>query len=193
MEERVLRALESFETSTHPEIKDLTKHLATDAKIRIQGGRKAGQVPVVACSVIHDSDVDAGLSDVASNCCGLESIPGIGEDFLHVLTSPAVQKEDKSVIGSSAIVQEGKETDEPARVRTFLLADAVSGLRFVVPSDRSGGRAFNDTRVWCYRRGRFCEKGEEPDANFVWSDELQEAYEIALANQEESGKSESDV
>ena len=70
----------------------------------------------------------------------------------------------------------------PQPVRTFLLADAKTGRRFAVPTDPSGGRAFNDSRVWCYRRGRYCQPDEEPDANFVWTEELQRAYEASLAD-----------
>ena len=72
-----------------------------------------------------------------------------------------------------------EEDSDPEPVRTFLLADARTGRRFVVPIDPSGGRLFNDSRVWCYRRGRFCHTGEQPDSNFVWTDELQHAYEAA--------------
>jgi hypothetical protein len=75
----------------------------------------------------------------------------------------------------------------PQPVRTFLLADIRTGRRFAVPTDPSGGRAFNDTRVWCYRRGRFCQPGEEPDPNFVWTSDLQQAYEEVLASEEEQG------
>ena len=74
--------------------------------------------------------------------------------------------------------------DGQSAVRTFLLADERSGRRFAVPSDPTGGRAFNDNRVWCYRRGRFCKQGEQPDPNFQWTDELQAAYMAALAQEE---------
>jgi len=65
-------------------------------------------------------------------------------------------------------------------VRTFLLTDSKTGRRFAVPCDPSGGRQFNDNRVWCFRRGRYCNDGEQPDPNFAWSDELQAAYKAAL-------------
>ena len=121
-----------------------------------------------------------GLNDVtsiASGCCGLETLPGIGEDLLHVLTSPARNEDRKHAIIEPASSGDGKES----AVRTFLLADTTTGRRFVVPTEPSGGRVFNDRRVWCYRRGRFCEEGEEPDMNFVWTEELQQAYDTALA------------
>lgn len=182
MEDRLLTALGAFETCRHSEIKEQTLHLATDAKNRIQGGRKAEDthIPVGMCPMIRETDADEGIDDVASNCCGLESIPGIGEEFLHVLTTPSISRKlKKADVSVSSVVDDyEKDSDEP--VRTFLLTDAHSNRRFVVPTDRSGGRAFNDSRIWCFRRGRYCEKGEEPDANFVWTEELQEAYEDAL-------------
>jgi len=180
MEDRLLIALVSFEKCTHPDIKDTTRHLATDAKIRIQGGRKNTSPPAGGCAPIRDGEVDMGLNDVtsiASGCCGLETLPGIGEDLLHVLTSPARNDDRKHAIVESAWSGDGNES----AVRTFLLADTTTGRRFVVPTEPSGGRVFNDRRVWCYRRGRFCEEGEEPDMNFVWTEELQQAYNTALA------------
>ena len=66
-----------------------------------------------------------------------------------------------------------------APILTFILTDR-AGRRFTVPYDFSGGRAFNDYRVWCYRRGRFCCPGEIPDSNYVWTPELQAAYEAVL-------------
>jgi hypothetical protein len=68
-------------------------------------------------------------------------------------------------------------------VRTFLLSDK-SGRRFAVPIDPSGGRRFNDSRAWCFRRGRFCLDGETADANFVWTQDLEHAYQAALRKQE---------
>jgi len=194
MEERLLIALISFEKCTHNEVKDCTRHLATDAKIRIQGSRKAGSNPSGGCSSIRDGDVDVGLNDVtsiASGCCGLETLPGIGEDLLHVLTSPRNEEGNPAIV-QQVVMRDAKEFGAKP-IRTFLLADSTTGRRFVVPTDPTGGRAFNDRRVWCYRRGRFCEEGEESDLNFVWSDELQQAYETALAlHQESSSQSDSD-
>ena len=66
-----------------------------------------------------------------------------------------------------------------APMLTFILTDR-AGRRFTVPYDYSAGRAFNDYRVWCYRRGRFCCPGEAPDSNYVWTPELQAAYEHVL-------------
>lgn len=193
MEERLLIALESFEACTHPEIKDETRALATDAKVRIRGGQRAARVTPGICGAIVDSDVDMGdVESLASQCCGFDSLPGIGGDFLHALTLPHSEKEPSvSIVSSSPSITDSEGGESP--VRTFLLADARTGRRFAVPTDPSGGRAFNDRRVWCYRRGRFCLPGEEADPNFVWNDELQQAYEAALAGHGESLSSSGDV
>jgi hypothetical protein len=145
--------------------------------------------PTGGCSAIRDGDVDVGISDMtsmASNCCGLETLPGIGEDLMQVLSSPNRTEDGKPITMETLSSRDVKESGGIKLVRTFLLADSTTGRRFVVPSDPSGGRAFNDRRVWCYRRGRFCEEGEEPDPNFVWTEELQQAYESALALQQEN-------
>ena len=188
MEERLLEALIAFEGSTHPELKEATRELAIDAKIRIQGGRKAVQVSYGRYNVVGDGAGDVDMNDVASlasNCCGLEALPGLGEDFLHALALPsnAQEKPKQALDVQSSSMVEDSDSVEP--VRTFLLADARTGRRFVVPTDPSGGRAFNDSRVWCYRRGRFCRQGEEPDPNFVWTEDLQLAYESALSEQDD--------
>ena len=178
MEERLLLALESFEACSHPDIGDETRALATDAKVRIRGGQRAARVTPGFCAVV-DSDVDMGdMESLASQCCGFDSLPGIGEEFLHALTLPISDKEP-SVVSSPPSITDSEDDQPP--VRTFLLADARTGRRYAVPTDPSGGRAFNDRRVWCYRRGRFCLPGEEADPTFVWDDELQQAYEAALA------------
>jgi len=181
MEDRLLIAFESFESSSHPEIKDVTRQLATDARIRIEGGRRAGRLLSSACHLVREGDVDdiGDVASMASNCCGFESLPGLGEDFLHALTLPSLNENFIPPIVTSSSVVEDENEEQP--VRTFLLADTKTGRRFVVPTDPSGGRSFNDTRVWCYRRGRFCAPGEEPDPDYVWTSEMQQAYEAALA------------
>merc|ERR1712078_377826 len=126
------------------------------------------------------------VTALASNCCGLDSIPGFGDKFLHALTLPSEEstKQTQDIAPSSSMVDDDAvPASLPIQpVRTFLLADVRTGRRFAVPIDPSGGRAFNDTRVWCYRRGRFCQPDEQPDSNFVWTEELQRAYEASLAN-----------
>lgn len=189
MDDRLLLALKSFEKTTHPEIKEETVQLATDAKIRIQGARKAGRAFGETCSLVQDTDdVDMGdVASMASNCCGLETIPGLGEHLLHALAIPSLNKDVGRPLVPSPSIVENDHQDQP--VRTFLLADAKTGRRYVVPTDPSGGRSFNDTRVWCYRRGRFCMPGEEADPMYVWTEDLQQAYEAALGNQSESSRS----
>ena len=178
MEERLLTALESFETCKHPDVSDETRRLASDAKVRIRGGARASRGTPGMCAVI-DSELDMNdVESLASHCCGIDGLEGIGGNFLHSLTLPP-QYNDKRSVSSSPSITESESGDPP--VRTFLLADARTGRRFAVPADPSGGRAFNDRRVWCYRRGRFCRPGEEPDPSFQWNDELQQAYEDALA------------
>lgn len=196
LEDRLLVALESFETcSHHPEIKDETRRLASDAKIRIQGGRKAVRSLGDTCHLVQDTDdVDMGdVASMASNCCGFPGLPGLGQDFLYALALPSLHKGPSpgtAIVSAPSIIE--KESIDDAPVRTFLLADERTGRRFVVPSDPSGGRQFHDSRVWCYRRGRFCMPGEEADPSYVWSADLQQAYEAVLAHQHETGISSSD-
>jgi hypothetical protein len=186
MEDRLLTALISFEDCKNGELKDETRQLATDAKVRIEGSKKAGR-----SGRSRDGSVDVDMTDVASlasNCCGLDSLPGFGDRFLHALTLPSedAKQQIPEIAPSSSMVEEAQiamSLPAPQPVRTFLLADVRTGRRFAVPTDPSGGRAFNDSRVWCYRRGRYCQPGEEPDPNFVWTEELQRAYEEALANE----------
>jgi len=199
LEDRLLLALESFETCTHNlEIKDETRCLAADAKVRIRGGRKAIRSFGDTCHLVQDTDdVDMGdVASLASNCCGFQGLPGLGQDFLHALAIPSLHREitppSPAIVASPSIVEK-ESSDGDAPVRTFLLADEKTGRRFVVPSDPTGGRKFHDTRVWCYRRGRFCLPGEQADPTYVWTAELQHAYEVALANQQDASMSSSDV
>lgn len=186
MEDRLLIALECFEANVNPDVKEETRQLATDAKVRIQGGRKVPRSVGGPCTDIVD-DVD--MTDVASmaSCCGLDHLPGLGEDFLHALSLPTAARNEGSQgsIKTVPSICEKDPSDEQPVVRTFLLADERTGRRFVVPSDPSGGRTFNDSRVWCYRRGRFCMQGEQADPNFVWTADLQKAYKSALAGNQD--------
>jgi hypothetical protein len=181
MEERLLKALESFEVCAHPEVNDVTRQLAKDAKDRIKGGQKAARIHGASCVMGGDPDVDmADVAQLTSHCCGIDTLPSMSEDFFHVLT---YNNDDPSgPFGHAPSIVE--EDDVKDQVRTFLLADVRSGRRFAVPTEFSGGRVFNDNRVWCYRRGRFCLPGEEPDPNFQWNEDLQQAYEAAIAGQQ---------
>lgn len=189
LEERLLIALESFAACNHPEIRDETRALATDAKERIRGGQRASRARPGLCTMV-DGDADMGdMESLASHCCGFDSFPLIGGDFLYALTLPQHGEKGSSVVPSSPSITDSEHADESAEqrpVRTFLLADSRTGRRYAVPTDPSGGRSFNDRRVWCYRRGRFCLPGEEPDPTFEWNEELQQAYEAATAGQGES-------
>jgi hypothetical protein len=185
MEDRLLLAFESFERCQHPEVKDETRQLATDARIRIEGGRRAARHMGGVCNIVRDSDTDADFGDVASmasHCCGFEGLPGLGEDFFALALPSLHGYQAPPIVTSSSVVDD--EADERP-VRTFLLTENKTGRRFVVPVDPSGGRAFNDSRLWCYRRGRFCTPGEEPDPDFVWTSELQQAYEAALSGKQD--------
>lgn len=180
MEDRLLKALESFEVCMHPKVKDDTRCLAKDAKVRIKGGQKANNARNGTCAMAGDGDLDMGdVAHLTNHCCGLDTLPAMGEDFLQALTYNHTDQQP-SVNQVPSIVE---EEDGKQRVRTFLLADVRTGRRFAVPIESSGGRAFNDNRVWCYRRGRFCLPGEEADPNFEWTSELQETYEAAIAGQ----------
>mmetsp|Transcript_32000 Transcript_32000/g.36794 ORF Transcript_32000/g.36794 Transcript_32000/m.36794 type:complete len:1275 (+) Transcript_32000:52-3876(+) len=188
MEDRLLTALISLEESKNDELKEGTRQLAIDAKVRIQGSRKAGR----SGRLSRNGSVDVDMTDVASlasNCCGLDSIHGFGDKFLHALTLPSEESKQQTqeIAPSSSMVESAQPVSLPAPqpVRTFLLADVRTGRRFAVPTDPSGGRAFNDARVWCYRRGRFCQPEELPDSNFVWTEELQRAYQASLAGEEQ--------
>jgi hypothetical protein len=187
IEDRLLTALISLEESTNEELREETRQLAIDAKVRIQGSKKARRG-----GHLRNGSVDIDMTDVASlvsNCCGLDSIPGFGDKFLHSLSLPSEEtcKQSPDIALSSSMVEDAEPVSLPAPppVRTFLLADVRTGRRFAVPTDPSGGRAFNDSRIWCYRRGRFCQPDEEPDFNFVWTEELQRAYEASLADVEQ--------
>jgi hypothetical protein len=174
MEERLLVALQAFELCQQSDVSDSTRRLATDAKLRIQGGQHAN---AKGCAM-DGQEVDIGdVSSLASHCCGLDAV--MGEDIFNTLTyyHPAPVGATTSLV----------EAADPFSVRTFLLTDSRTGRRFCVPTDPSGGRAFNDCRVWCFRRGRFCTDGETPDPNLEWNEELQQAYEVALAGHSATG------
>lgn len=198
LEDRLLLAFESFETCTYNlEIKDATRCLAADAKVRIRGGRKAVRSFGDTCHLVQDTDdVDMGdVASLASHCCGFQGLPGLGQDFLHALAIPSLHREitlSPAIASTPSIVEKDSQDEEPP-VRTFLLADQRTGRRFVVPSDPTGGRMFHDTRVWCYRRGRFCLPGEQADPTYLWTVELQQAYEAALANQQDASTTSMEV
>ncbi|GAX10162.1 hypothetical protein FisN_3Lh358 [Fistulifera solaris] len=186
MEDRLIVAFESFEQTVHPDIAPKTIQLATDAKCRILGGRRSAR-RLAHCTFMQDTD-DIDMADVASmasHCCGLDTIPGFGEHLLQALALPSLNKDPIKTIARTPSILESESSDSKSAVRTFLLTDTKSGRRFVVPTDPSGGRSFNDTRVWCYRRGRFCTPDEQPDSSYIWTEDLQHAYEAALAGEQD--------
>ncbi|KAL7551375.1 hypothetical protein ACHAWF_014574 [Thalassiosira exigua] len=199
MDDQLVVALRSFEESTHPEINDATRQLAHAARIRVEGGkglhgrRKSG-------SVSSDSSPD----DLSDDGGGIAL--GIARKFfpfpcgmnLHVPSNEAPQAlsplpptrkgdtamdisdEDCASATAASVQSTASSGSSPGAVRTFLLTDSATGRRYAVPCDPTGGRQFNDNRVWCFRRGRYCAEGEMPDPNFRWSEELQAAYGAAL-------------
>jgi hypothetical protein len=205
MEDRLLLALDCYEKSNafHPEVSAESRNMAADAKARIWGGRKASRRFGDACHFVQDNsdDLDMGectSSIMSSHCCGFDGL-GLGEDFLRALTLPSLNRATPSpaIVLTPSIVEKDDSTDDEGQssrpVRTFLLADTKTGRRFVVPTDPTGGRTFNDTRAWCFRRGRFCTEGEVPDPNYVWTMDLQRAYEAALFHQQESSNNNSSM
>jgi hypothetical protein len=202
MDDQLIAALRSFELSKHPDIDDETRQMAYSARIRIEGGKNlsaehnsvsSGSLP--GDDLVEDDGI--GLS-LASKCfpftCGMnlhalpESTSGDYTLSMPVQAiptpTPAVheQQDAMDISDDAASAASGSTVDSNA-VRTFLLTDAKTGRRFAVPCEPSGGRAFNDNRVWCFRRGRWCRDGEQPDSNFQWSDELQAAYNKAIGEQ----------
>lgn len=181
MDDKLIIALRSFELNTHCEIDDHIRSMARDARIRIEGGRN-----------LHGHRKDSVSSDSSPDDLSDDG-GGIGLSLarrffpfpcgmnLHVPSDPA-----PSVLPLASKEQDNMDVSDDSSggdasaVRTFLLTDEKTGRRFAVPCDPAGGRQFNDNRVWCFRRGRFCNEGELPDPNFPWSDELQVAYKAAL-------------
>ena len=172
MEERLITALSSFERSTHPKIKSVTKQSAQETRMLLMGIPKHNDA---------DEELLLNMAMAPANfCCDFNRLcsPSPVQPYQHPAHSvaPTSNEQVPPPIVPSA---------DP--VRTFLLSDC-TGRRFAVPIDATGGRRFNDQRLWCYRRGRFCLEGESPDANFVWTIELENAYQAALQRQEAQRK-----
>ena len=190
MDDQLITALRSFEQSTHTDIDDVTRNLAYEARIRVEGGKN-----------LHGHRKDSISSDSSPDDLSDDG-GGIGLSLarkfftlpcgmnLHVPSDPTMPlptntlplppmpgKEDTMDISDDAA---SATSGDGSAVRTFLLTDYKTGRRFAVPCDPSGGRQFNDNRVWCFRRGRYCNEGETPDPNFTWSAELEVAYKAAL-------------
>lgn len=190
MDDKLIKALRSFELSTHPDIDNKTLNMAHSARIRVEGGKNMGTGSGSACS---DSSPEDDMSNDIGGLglslarrflspfpCGMNlhvpSDQGNNNTATNALPQATAKEEDAMSISDAS-------TASTSSVRTFLLTDSRTGRRYVVPCDPFGGRHFNDNRVWCFRRGRWCNEGEEPDSNFQWSDELQVAYTAALSQQ----------
>lgn len=183
--ERLLTAYEFYIQC--PDVEESSRQLAADAKYRMETARAAN--PGISKTMIGGGE-ELDVVSMASTCCGaLEYFPGLtaggddDEDMMHGLYIPSLM----GGVGGGSRVGGGNHALVPSSqqqsvVRTFLLADSATGLRFVVPTDPSGGRFFNDTRLWCYRRGRYCVDGEHPDPAYVWTPALQRQYEAAVAS-----------
>jgi hypothetical protein len=197
MDQKLLVALESFVDSAHPDVKDSTRQLAQDAYNRIQrsldlGSDNESESGSESCSLPRPSHMSFDNSFVASlvqGCCIGPTFHQNENGFFPsmVRQSPSAlhhytQKIDQHMACGSDDVTSQSSADSDS-IRTFLLTDNVTGRRFVVPTDPSGGRSFNDFRLWCYRRGRYCKEGEVPDPNYQWNDELQRLYMNALEEQ----------
>ena len=186
MEDHLINALESFEYTENPGISQTTRDLAIDAKIRIQGWRNSSSGRI---RYYQDSDFDVDMPSLSSSCCGFGEF-SLAEGFMHALSIPTLS-DRSSPIGTVCVSMSNSMTDknvtvDESPIRTFLLSDSRTGRRFVVPSDPSGGRSFNDARVWCFRRGRFCVDGERPDPSYVWTPELQEQYEATVSENQQT-------
>jgi len=187
MDDQLITALRSFETNTHLEIDTNMRKLAHEARIRVEGGKNLHGHH--KDSVSSDSSPD-DLSDDGGGIglslarrffpfpCGMNlHVPS--DPTPSVAALPLPMKGDNMEVSDDAASDASNGGDGSA-VRTFLLTDARTGRRFAVPCDPAGGRQFNDNRLWCFRRGRYCNEGEVPDSNFLWSEELQVAYKMAL-------------
>jgi hypothetical protein len=203
MDKKLMVALESFSQCTNSEIKRETLELATDGYNRInkslgldqcteEDSGSEGFIPrrTVASNLIENSIVASWVQ----GCCIGPSLHS-GDDggfFPSMIRRPLSQPAPVAEISDASDVSDDTEsgsTSSNGVVRTFLLPDSNTGRLFAVPRDPSGGRAFNDRRPWCYRRGRYCRAGEIPDPNFVWTEELQVTYSEALQSQRSSSDS----
>ena len=185
MDDQLIKALRSFELSTHPDIDNNTLNMAHSARIRVEGGKNMGTGNGSACSDSSpEDDMSNDIGGIGLSLarrflspfpCGMDlHVPSDQGNNTDNNTRPQTPKEEDAMSISDA------SAGSNSSVRTFLLTDSRTGRRYVVPCDPFGGRQFNDNRAWCFRRGRWCNEGEEPDSNFQWSDELQVAYTAAL-------------
>ena len=192
-DKKMMMALDSFGDCEHKGLKEETRALARDGSNRINkslgldqcvedDSGSEGFIPRrgVANNIIENSI----LASLVQGCCiGPSLHTGVdGGFFPSMIGRPPSQPAPAAEVSD---VSDGNEstcgsTGSQENVRTFLLTESRTGRHFTVPKDPSGGRAFNDGRRWCYRRGRYCRVGESPDPNYVWTEEMQIAYSEAL-------------
>ena len=197
MDRKLIEALDSFYTSSHKEVQDKFRELAKDGSHRINqslgldqfnddtdsGSEGFSPRRTVAHNIIENSIV----ASLVQGCCIGPSLNSGSEGFF-----PSMVRRQSTPVATGSDLTDGNDsmdcdsTGSQEDVRTFLLTESRTGRLFAVPRDPSGGRAFNDGRRWCYRRGRYCRVGEVPDPNFVWTIEMQAAYTQALELQRSS-------
>mmetsp|Transcript_39865 Transcript_39865/g.58562 ORF Transcript_39865/g.58562 Transcript_39865/m.58562 type:complete len:1359 (+) Transcript_39865:239-4315(+) len=213
MEERLLTALQNFENTSHPEVTRQKKILAKEVRYMMTGKefihsdvqsyntthhhhQSTSSSYAATTAHIHDQShhpsqvdiMDKGIVSVSSSLSNTNNntTTGFCVTRLNACSSPTGEKGMEVIYVEQETSNNEDNQDLPSGpVRTFLLSDG-KGRRFAVPIDPSGGRMFNDNKIWCYRRGRFCLQDEIPDPNFRWTSELQTAYVAALAVQEGS-------
>ncbi len=205
MDERLMIALKSLSDNPHPDMKEGTRNLAADAYHRIQRSLDLNSCHEDSDSLsedynrtrTHASNIieNSIVASLFQGCCIGPSIHDLqGGFFPSMIRSPSQQESAPNVVpdNNEEISQtSSSSSNSQGAIRTFLLTDGRTGRRFAVPTDPSGGRAFNDERPWCYRRGRFCRRGEVPDPNYQWTEALQEAYTNTLRLQRNSSASQS--
>jgi len=210
MDKKLIIALKSFEQYQHPEVKDDTKKLASLSKVRIQSSQgyttkdKVGKSDRSVCGKDDGTKVSENtnlienklVATLAEGCCVLPSLNVGDDESVDFLTTGRSQDENltSEIVKNPTVVDVNKKCNNSnfsnnmrshndlSPTHTFLLTDSRSGKTYTVPIYPCGGRVFNDNRLWCYRRGRYCENGESPDPNFIWTEELHSAYSSALAN-----------
>jgi hypothetical protein len=195
MDTSLMTAMESFGACTHPAVLDKTRDLAKDGFHRIQSSLDLNSCPEDSDSAsegygrrrinTHNIIENSIVASLVQGCCIGPSLHAGFEDgfFPSMIRTPArheVAVDAGIVSNDENMSQSSSSTNSQGAVRTFLLIDSRTGRRFAVPTDPSGGRAFNDGRTWCYRRGRFSRPGEVPDPNYRWTEDLQAAYTSAL-------------
>jgi len=205
MDKKLMVALESFSECTHPEVKDETRELAKDGYNRIyhslgldqctdEGNDSASEGFIPRRTVANNIIENTFVASLVQGCCigpslNAGDVGGFFPSMIRRSPSQPAPAAEVSDISDGNESTDGASTGSQEVVRTFLLTDSRTGRLFAVPTEPTGGRAFNDGRQWCYRRGRFCRSGEVPDPNFVWTEEMRRAYSNALQSQRNSSGS----